>query len=115
MSVIVLPDTLHADDPQGLHANWGMIRERIAKAPELVKAVKDVLMHEHYKHPDAPRRDLPSDMAHAEACFADGVHQGIALAFKALTDEAYIAQQRGIVLDWITKSKKERESDEFGA
>lgn len=109
MSVIVLPDRVAASDGRKILAKWGVIADRIAGDEELREAIRDVLLYEHFKHSSAPVLGLPSDVAHATACFGEGYQQGIATAADALTDARYIAARRGEIEDRISK---EHETDD---
>lgn len=109
MAVILLPDRVAGNDPKGLHAKWGMIEERIAGDEELVAAIRDVLLCEHYKESSAPDRSKRPDEAYADACFGDGWQQGIAAAADALTDRKYIREQRIRIEE---QTRKEPATDE---
>lgn len=100
MSVRAIPDRIPEIDPMRLHEKWGSVLEQIASDPALVEAVRDVLLHEHYKKPVEPRPGRPDDYAHV--CHADGWQQGLAAAFDALTNREYIREQR-ILIETMSK------------
>lgn len=93
MSVRVLPDITAEQDPMGVQGKWGSVAERLAD-PELRAAIRSVLLYEHFKHDARPVVGVSSDIAHAASCRADGIQEGLSIAFAALCDSDYIRDQR---------------------
>lgn len=90
---------------------WGLVSERLAADPKLVEAVTFVLGWEQDRVSVSHIPGVPSDIAYPEVCNRLGEVEGLGRAIMALTDHAYIAQQRDLINDKIKEMNDDARRD----